>query len=212
MSDVAIPNPSASPGRTALVTLDLVNDLVHRDGAIAGSASMVQDRRVIEAANRAIAWARREQALIVHVRVVLAGDPFDAPAASPMFGPIIARGALRANQWGTAFHPDLDVRSTDTVLEKRRVSPFYRTGLAGLLHQHAVGRLVVCGVSTGFAVEAAVRDGHDRDFQMVVLTDACAAATAVAQEAALAGPMAHLATLLTVQQLDTAPTWTPDTA
>jgi nicotinamidase-related amidase len=200
-----------SAGRTALLTLDLINDLVHRDGAVAGSAGMVEERQVIDAANRAIAWARREGALVVHVRVVLAGDPFDAPASSPLFGPIVRRGALRLDSWGSEFHAQLDARPGDTVLQKRRVSPFYRTGLRALLQRHGIHRLLVCGVSTGFAVEAAVRDGHDRDLTMVVVTDACAAATPAQHQAALAGPMGRLATLITSHQLDLAP-WTSASA
>jgi nicotinamidase-related amidase len=206
------PDPSTAPAHgSALLTLDLINDLVHRDGAVAGSAALVEERQVIAAANRAIAWTRRQAALIVHVRVVLAGDPYDAPPSSPIFGPILQRRALQANSWGTEFHPQLDVQPGDTVLQKRRVSPFYRTGLRALLQRHGIRRLLVCGVATGFAVEAAVRDGHDRDVAMVVVTDACAAATAAMHEAALAGPMSRLAQLITSHQLDGAP-WTSASA
>jgi nicotinamidase-related amidase len=35
---------------------------------------------------------------------------------------------------------------------------------------------VICGVSTAWAIQAAVREGHDRDYSIVLIEDACAAA------------------------------------
>jgi isochorismate hydrolase len=40
-----------------------------------------------------------------------------------------------------------------------------------------VKRLVPAGVSTAWAVQATARDAHDRDYQVVVVEDACAAAS-----------------------------------
>ena len=41
-----------------------------------------------------------------------------------------------------------------------------------------IERIFCSGVSTQAVVQAAVRDGHDRDFEMVVIEDGCAAHSA----------------------------------
>jgi nicotinamidase-related amidase len=45
------------------------------------------------------------------------------------------------------------------------------------LRAHKVKRLILAGVSTAWAVQATARDAHDRDYQVVVVEDACAAAS-----------------------------------
>ena len=43
----------------------------------------------------------------------------------------------------------------------------------------------MCGVSTSWAIQGAVRDGHDRDYAITILEDACAAADAAEHQASL---------------------------
>jgi nicotinamidase-related amidase len=67
------------------------------------------------------------------------------------------------------------------------VSPFYGTSLEPLLSAQGIKRLLLCGVSTNGVVQAAAREGHDRDFLCVVLEDCCAGATNDEHAFALAG-------------------------
>ncbi|MGB7757365.1 MAG: isochorismatase family protein, partial [Salinisphaera sp.] len=43
-----------------------------------------------------------------------------------------------------------------------------------LLRANAIDTLFLCGVSTSWAVQSAARDGHDRDYRIRVIEDACA--------------------------------------
>jgi nicotinamidase-related amidase len=58
------------------------------------------------------------------------------------------------------------------------VSPFYSTTLEAQLRAQGVTKIYCSGVSTQAVVQATVREGHDRDYEMVVLEDCCAAASA----------------------------------
>ncbi|RYG92458.1 MAG: isochorismatase family protein, partial [Alphaproteobacteria bacterium] len=75
----------------------------------------------------------------------------------------------------------------DIDIIKHRVSPFYGTKLMPLLSAMGVQRLLLTGVSTNGVVQAAAREGHDRDFKCVVVEDCCAGATVEEHEYAIAG-------------------------
>lgn len=171
---------------TAFLALDLINDIVDPNGKIAGSSGQVAARGVIANAAAALQVARRRGWLPILVKVGFAPGYVAQPKASPIFGRAHELGALALDGWGTQFHPVLGAQPTDTVLVKPRVSAFYGTALEPVLRANAVARLVVCGVSTTWAVQSTVREGHDRDYEMVVVEDACAAATAEEHEASIA--------------------------
>jgi nicotinamidase-related amidase len=61
------------------------------------------------------------------------------------------------------------------VVVKPRISAFYGTRLDAALRARKVDRLIIAGVSTAWAVQSTVRDAHDRDYEVFVLEDACAA-------------------------------------
>jgi nicotinamidase-related amidase len=65
----------------------------------------------------------------------------------------------------------------DYDIVKHRVSPFYATPLEAILGANGVRRIYICGVSTSGAVLSAAKEGHDRDYEMVVLEDCCCALT-----------------------------------
>lgn len=83
-------------------------------------------------------------------------------------------GLFRLGAWGTEVHPRLAPEAGDWDIVKHRVSPFYGTVLEPSLRAQGIGRLYLCGVSTNGVVHSAVRDGHDRDHDCVVIEGCCA--------------------------------------
>ena len=106
---------------------------------------------------------------------IRAGYP-ELPAHAPLLGRARQLGALRLGHWGTEVQADLALQPADPVLMKHRLSPFHGTALATLLRAAGIERLLLGGVSTAWALQAPVREGHDRDFRVVLVKDACAAA------------------------------------
>jgi len=172
--------------RTALIVIDLINDIVHPDGALAASATEVASRGVIARANALAARARQVGVPVVLVRVGFQPGYPNHPDHSPLFGPARQKGALLLGTWGTQFHRDLAIDPTDIVVVKPRVSAFHATTLADTLAGWGTGRLVICGVSTEMGVLTTARDAHDFDFHVVVAADVCASASPTLHEAALA--------------------------
>ncbi|QLL16101.1 isochorismatase family cysteine hydrolase [Pseudomonas chlororaphis] len=160
---------------TAFIGLDYIIDIMHPDGKIARSAAHAAQRDIIRKANRALAIAESNGWLKLLVKVGFAPNYLDQPKSSPMFGRAAQFGALKLGERGTDFHPELKVTADDLVIVKPRVSAFYATPLEAVLRANKIERLIVAGVSSSWAVQATVRDAHDRDYQVLIAEDACAA-------------------------------------
>ncbi len=186
--------------RTALVLIDLINDLIHPDGAMPTCAAEVERRRVLSAANQALERARARGWPTLLVKVGFRAGYPELPAHAPILGRARELGALRLGQWGTEFHADLAVQPGDPVLVKHRLSPFHGTALDTVLRAAGIGRLLLGGVSTAWALQAAAREGHDRDYRVVLVEDACAAASPAEHDQAI-GQLSRLASVVRAADL-----------
>lgn len=162
-----------------LLILDMINDLVHDEGAFGGHPliEQVRSRRVVENTSIAIANARAASVPIGFVRLGFSSDYREAPEYSPVFSAARDRGMFQMQTWGGQVHDALKPRPNEFEIIKHRVSPFYGTPLETMLHVLGVKRLFLAGVTTNGVVHSAVRDAHDRDYLCVLLEDCCAAHT-----------------------------------
>lgn len=171
--------------KTALLVIDFINDIVHPDGKISGSAAYIKEHQVIENVNRAIHFARKNNIPIVFVKVGFNLNYLECPENSPIFSHAKKQQALKLNTWGTEFHEALDKQLHDLVIIKHRVSVFYSTSLEAYLRANQIQTLLIAGVSTDMAVQTTARDAHDRDYKVIIVADACGAASKEAHENAL---------------------------
>ncbi|CND48123.1 cysteine hydrolase family protein [Yersinia intermedia] len=162
---------------TAFIGLDYIVDIMCSGGKIARSAPHAEQRHIVEKTNKALAFARQNGWLVIHVKIGFSSGYLEHPTNSPLFGRVREYGALDLSTPGTAFHPDLDVNPSDAIVIKPRVSAFYSTSIEAYLRANNIERVVLAGVSSSWAVQSTARDAHDRDYHVVVLEDACAAAT-----------------------------------
>ena len=170
-----------------VLVLDFINDIVHEKGLIARSAARIADNKTLENANSVIAWARKNDILVAHVKVGFTPPNYpECPASSPIFSAAKKYKALALGEWGTDFHEKMDVQATDPIIIKHRVNPFYNTDLETILSANNIDTIILTGTATNMAVEAAARDAHDRDYQVIVVKDACETASEEAQQASLA--------------------------
>lgn len=180
------------------LVMDLVNDIVHADGPN-GQQPLgleVKRRRVLENTAAAIAKARSAGIPIGFVRVGFSESYGECSAVSPLFTAIRSAGILKLGSWGTEVHPAVAPAAGDLDIVKHRVSPFYGTNLEPILRGNGIRRLYLSGVSTNFVVTSAVREGHDRDYEIVVIEDCCSAASAAEHEHAIEAfrPLCHAIT------------------
>ena len=162
------------------LVLDMTNDLVHADGpnGKAPYGEQARARRIVENTRRGLDKARAAGLRIGFVRIGFSPDYRECPANSPIFSTARKNGIFKLGTWGTQVHPDLGQQPDDFDIVKHRVSPFHGTNLDLILQTHGVRRIYCSGISTNAVVQAAVREGHDRDYELVLLEDCCCALSA----------------------------------
>jgi nicotinamidase-related amidase len=163
--------------KSVYLVLDMENDLVHDDGPSGKSpmGQQVRDRGIIAKTAEAIKKARAAGILVGYVRVGFSPEYQECPRNSPVFALAPKNGLFKLGSWGTEVHPALAPQAGDLMVVKHRVSPFYSTTLEAQLRAQGITKIYCSGVSTQAVVQATVRDGHDRDYEMVVLEDCCSA-------------------------------------
>ena len=163
--------------KSIYLVLDMENDLVHADGPNGKAAygEQVRARGIIGKTRAAIDKARAAGLRIGFVRVGFSPDYRECPPNSPIFSGARKNGVFKLGEWGTQVHPDLGQQPGDFDIVKHRLSPFYATSLEAILRANGIRRIYCSGISTNAVVQALVREGHDRDYEMVVLEDCCCA-------------------------------------
>lgn len=162
----------------ALIIIDVINEMLHPNGKLApkGYVDFLNQHNSIKALNQAIAQARQNNDLVIFARIGFSSDYHDCPKGSPLFMNAPKFGALMKDTWATEFLDGIDIQDTDIFLDKTRVSAFYQTGLHEILQEKSVTHLSFVGCATDLAVNSAVREAHDRDYIVTVLSDCCIAA------------------------------------
>ena len=161
------------------LVLDMINDLVHEDGPNGkkGYGPVLARRNTIANTAQALRKARAAGVPIGYVRVGFSQDYRECPPTSRLFQGAKKAGLFKLGTWGTEVHPVLKPAPGDYDIVKHRVSPFYATNLEAILGANGVARIYTSGVSTSGAVLSLAKEGHDRDYEIVVLDDCCAALT-----------------------------------
>lgn len=159
------------------LVLDMQNDLVNGNGPKGHSplSSQAAQRGIIAKTAGAIKKARSAGLHVGFVRVGFSADYRECSETSPVFKAAKSNGIFKLGTWGTEIHPDLVPESADFLITKHRVSPFYGTNLDPILRANGICRIYASGVSTNGVVQAIVREGHDRDYEVILLEDCCAA-------------------------------------
>ncbi len=111
-----------------------------------------------------------------YVRVAFEDSDLAAfPATSRMGATVSATGrALHNASPATAVHNRVAPEEGDILVRKTRVGAFSTTDLHEQLRQRGIDTLILAGLSTSGVVLSTVRDAHDRDYRVFVLSDASA--------------------------------------
>ncbi len=159
--------------KTALIVLDFIRGITLSESY----KPYIDKHGTIEKANRLIGHAREKKDLIIFVKVGFSDQYAELAHRSPLFAHHKANGRLQLSAESTHFDPQLDYRPGDLVVVKHRISAFYSTALEAILNANDINHLILCGVSTNFAVDGTARDAHDRNYAVTIAEDACAASS-----------------------------------
>jgi nicotinamidase-related amidase len=153
------------PARTALLVMDYQNGIMGRVSDGAG---------LLAAARETIELVRGRAGHIGYVRVGFADGEAPTGTMGSRIGAEAARTTFHADAPATQVHDEVAPQDGDIVVRKTRVGPFLTTDLDAQLRSRGIDTLLLAGISTSGVVLSTVRDGHDRDYRLIVISDLCA--------------------------------------
>ena len=168
------------PKSTALLLLDLQNEMVDTKGKVGGGglAKIVAERGVLANAARALAAARAVGLMVVHVRLGFRADYADALSVAPRIAKLKEHRAAILGEWGCEFPDAVRPNADEVVITKQCVNPYFNSALLSQLAQRGIRRVVLGGVATNLVVESSARYSDDAGLAVTVLEDCCASPNA----------------------------------
>lgn len=198
------------PSRTALVVIDVQEDFVGPDGAMARiGLDLSSVGPALDRIERLIAAGRAAGATIAFARVVTSAES-DSQALRLLNArkgrPPQAIAICREDQPGSAYYR-VAPQPGDIETPKRLFNTFHGTRFDEELRARGVDTLVVVGFTTDCCVESTCRDAFHRDYSVFVVSDATDAYGAELHLGALRGLQKNVALLADTQAVLAA--WAP---
>ena len=161
--------------RTAMLILDLQNDVMIDGGAFAesGAPEHAKEQNVVEHVKSLADAMRKAGGHVIHVWYIVEEGAPGLKLNAPLFDGVKDTNALVRGSWGAAPAEGLEPQQGDHVVEKMRMSGWQGTRLETLLAGLGVDTIVVTGAWTNMSIEHTARTGADKGFYMVVPEDCC---------------------------------------
>jgi len=161
--------------KSAIIVIDMLNDNVDRRNRT-GIGEEVE--KIIPNIQRLLSSARK-----TGIPIVFANDSFmpnDFIFQAEGAKPHCIRGT-----YGAKVIDELQIQESDIVVEKRRMSAFFKTDLDITLRELNIDTIVVAGMATEGCVLTSAFDGLSNDFRVVILKDCCCSFTRARHEAVI---------------------------
>jgi nicotinamidase-related amidase len=164
-----------NPDWCAVLPIDMQNDFISEDGAVAKSGGDVSAMtELVPSCVNFMNAARDLGVRIVHIRIV---DLPDGQSDSPSW--LRSKGLIAGvsdfaveGTWGAEFVEGCEPLPGELVVTKHRSSAFTGTNLDMLLRSCGVETVVIIGEQTPGCVEATYRDAAYHDYYNVLVEDA----------------------------------------
>ncbi len=188
---------------TALLVMDLNNDLIHPDGAFKdfGFAKMVADNNVLGKTNELLAAARGAGVTVIYVSVKFRPGYPERPANAGLWEAIHGANALVEGTWGAEIHEQVAPQEGEIVVTKRGASAFAASDLDQILRTGRIGTLILAGVATNFVVEGTARQACDMGFNTIIVGDCCASVSQEAHDSSLTTALPFLSTISNLEEV-----------
>ena len=171
--------------RTALVVVDMQRDFCEPEGYFDQLGYDLTDlRRPIGEIKRLLEAARLQEMPVIFTRQGFRADLRDVASwrrAAVLAGETtvgrngpLGRVLIR-DEPGWQILPDLAPRAGEAIVDKSSNSAFHGTDLELVLKGAGVEWLVFCGITLDICVHSTLRSAVDRQYQCLVIGDACGA-------------------------------------
>jgi nicotinamidase-related amidase len=177
------------PAVTALLVIDLQVDFLSSDGYFARKGyDPAPLRAILPKVNAVIAAARQAGCTIIHTRQGYRADRADMTPYERwrrQRAGLDGTDVLLRSSPGFEIVPEIDVRAEDIIIDKTANGAFTHTELEHVLRARSITHLLFTGCTTDVCVHTTLREAQDRNFQNLLIEDACASGDQYAHDAAV---------------------------
>ena len=176
-----------APKSTALVIVDMQYSDAHRDYGLGAKAKKLGteaqfayyfdrlESLVVPNIARMQEFCRGAGIEVIFLRIAsLLRNGRDMNSMQKRSGTLVASVGSKETEILAEIAPLDD----ELVINKGSSGVFNGTAFDQILHNMGITNLIFCGVGTNYCVETSVRDAGDRNFDVIMLSDGCAARTA----------------------------------
>lgn len=196
-----------TPGHTALLVIDMLNDFLDPRGKTATRAARPLDsaRIAVGPIGDLVSMAREMSVPVVYLQHTTMAD---GSSRSGSWVDARSRATYSVEDicldgsWGQQVIEELAPHAGDVVVQKYRYSGFAGTRLDAVLRAMKVQTVICAGVSTNACVEATAREAFSLDYYVVYVREACASWDMDLHEATLRTAAHRYATVCTLDELD----------
>lgn len=174
---------SFNPATTALLSMDIQNDISHPDAAFAqmvGFAPAIAAAGVIPNTAKLLAAARAAAMPVIHIVVdPTVASQFQNPTRGEflqMLGNPDADPILVPGSWGAAIHDEVAPQGDEPVIGKWVFSAFASSTLHETLQAKGITDIMLAGVVTDFVVDSTCWDAVDLGYNVIVVDNCCCSA------------------------------------
>jgi len=177
------------PARAAVIAIDLQVDFLSPTGYLAAKGYDPEPlRQILPNVAAVINAARTAGCLIVHTRQGYRADLADMSVyerwrrrrAGLEGTDVLVRGSP-----GFEIAPEVPVVEGDVIIDKTTNGAFTYTDLDHVLRWRGITHLILLGCTTDVCVHTTLREANDRNYQCLVVEDACASGDPYAHDAAI---------------------------
>lgn len=188
--------------RTAVVLVDLTNEVLHEKGTLGGDLQKVA-RGLLDAARKLVSWAHEHDVAVIWMRTAFRPGYVDA-SRNMRASAAELNGRLVDGTWGAELMDGIGRDARDIIITKKRPSAFLGTELDFVLRTMGIEQIVLAGTSTNWAIESTARDAESLDYKVLVARDATGARMGAFHEPALRSMATRYATITTVDDIRSA--------
>lgn len=146
------------------MVLDVQNGIIQRQS---------QSPDLLMPIQRAIVAARSSKIQVIFVRVAFRGGYPEISPKNKLFSDIAKNMTLSTSESSAQIHNLVAPQTDEPVVTKLRISAFAGSDLEVILRSRGIETLILSGISTSGVVLSTLLEAADKDYQLIVLSDAC---------------------------------------